>query len=206
MSQPPASDQPATHDPVPTTAAVRLAWPREAGAIAAIQRRCWAETGRADLLAGFSDADLSEAWTQAIVAPPMAHFRVLVAHDGAGTLTGFAAIGPSDDLDTGDQDAEIAEFAVDPAARGQGHGSRLLWAAVDTLRSDGYQRAVWWMGATDDQLRAFAVDSGWGADGAHREIALAGPDASASARPADPERDATVRLAQVRLHTDISPG
>lgn len=172
----------------PTSPAVRLAWPAEAAAIAEVQRRAWQQSAHAEAMEQVSPGELTEAWNRAIIAPPMAHFRVLVAHDGAGTVTGFTAIGPNDDPDAGSLDAEIAEFVVDPDHRGQGHGSRLLAAAVDTLRADGYQRVVWWVEASDDRLRNFGLQAGWGPDGAHREIAIGETES---------------RLAQVRLHTDI---
>ncbi len=86
---------------------------------------------------------------------------------------GFAAVGPSNDPDaTGGSDALIAEFVIDPDQLGQGHGSRLLHACVDTLRADGFERATWWIRASDDSLRGFLIDSGWAPDGAHREAAL----------------------------------
>lgn len=160
--------------------------------IADLQRRSWSAAGRGEVLAEVSDTDLANAWTQAIVAPPMAHFRVLIAHDGSGDLTGFAAIGPSDDPDAQDSDGEIAEFSIDPQARGQGHGSRLLAAAVDTLRQDGFHRAVWWVMDDDQELLDFAQGAGWGLDGAHRQIG------------AESAHEATRRVSQLRLHTDIA--
>ncbi len=171
---------------------VRLALPGEAEQIAAVQRRGWAQT----LPAGLADAvlrsvDLEAAtgsWRRAIVAPPLAEFRVLVAVAG-GRLAGFAAIGPADDPDaTPGLDAAVGEFVVDPPAQRQGHGSRLLNAVADTLRADGFVRATWWMRTTDDALRGFVQSTGWVADGAHREVA-AGPEAE------------VVRL--VRLHTGL---
>ena len=78
---------------------------------------------------------------------------------------------------------------VEEAERGKGHGSRLLQAVVDTLRADRFSRAVTWTIASDDALRTFLVDAGWGADSAHRELDLDGTGAT------------TVK--QVRLHTAL---
>jgi GNAT superfamily N-acetyltransferase len=83
----------------------------------------------------------------------------------------------------------VQEFAVDPPARNRSHGSRLLNAAADTLRADGFLRARWWVGTTDDALRRFLTAAGWAADGSSREI---GSD------------DVDLRVRQVRLHTDLS--
>ena len=86
-------------------------------------------------------------------------------------------------------DGEIQELTVDPDEHGRGHGSRLLQAAVDTLRSDRFTRAVLWAISTDDSLRGFLTGAGWAADGAHRELDLDG--------------EGTVRVREVRLHTAL---
>ncbi len=171
---------------------VRLALPAEAAHIAALQRRGWTqslpEAVAAEALAAVDLAAMTASWEAAILRPPLAQFRVLVAL-GDQRVVGFAAIGPADDPDAeAGTDALVAEFVIDPAAQRSGHGSRLLNAAVDTLRADGFTRATWWVRASDDVLRAFLVDAGWAADGAHTEVAVteAGP-----------------RLKLLRLHTAI---
>lgn len=176
---------------------VRLALPSEAAGIAAVQRRSWTQLYPRPvaerLLAQADLAEMTRAWQQAIERPPLATLRVLVAvdsADGRHRVVGFAAVGPSDDPDASPAaDGLVAEFAVDPLAQRQGHGSRLLQACVDTMRADGFRRATWWVRSTDDPLRAFLVGAGWAADGAHTEVG------------AEDDR-AGVRF--VRLHTDIS--
>lgn len=152
---------------------VRLALPGEAASIAAIQRRGWLQTqpGVADvLLRTVSLEAMTKAWLRAIMAPPLAQFRVLVAV-GDDRVAGFAAIGPADDPDAvAGKDGLVAEFVIDPQAQRRGHGSRLLNAVADTLRTDGFVRATWWIPTTDDPLRRFVTESGWAADGAHREL------------------------------------
>lgn len=170
---------------------VRLALPREAPDIAALQVRTWAEefADHPELLAEVSVDEIAEVWHRAITRPPLAACRVLVAVSN-GDIVGFATTLPSDDPDaTPSEDGLIAEFLIAPDARGSGHGSRLLNACVDTLRADGFRLATCWVGSTDDELRAFLTDAGWAPDGSHREIGLS---------------DGSVRLKQVRLHTDIS--
>ena len=134
------------------TASVRLALPTEATAIAEIQQRAWTDDPDLAVLTNeVNGTDAATAWSEAIMRPPMADFRVLVAlepdEDGAAVVRGFAAIGPSEDADAEHTDALVAEFAVDPRHRGQGHGSRLLNAVVDTLRADRFTRATWWVPA-----------------------------------------------------------
>jgi GNAT superfamily N-acetyltransferase len=113
---------------------------------------------------------------------------VLVALE-ANRVVGFAATAPSEDPDAEPAEGEVVAFHVDPDALGAGHGSRLLAAAVDTLRADRFVRARIWLVVGDDAVRRFLEPAGWAADGAHRELDLTG--------------DGTATLRQVRLHTDL---
>ena len=179
----------------PVADSVRLALPAEASAIAALQRRAWAERmpqAALDELVAELDLDaMTSSWHTAIVAPPEARYRVLVAVDDGG-VRGFASTTPSPDPDADPRrDGAVDEFAIDPTARRRGHGSRLVNACVDTLRADGFARARWWVDSTDDVLRSFLAAAGWATDGAHRELGR--------------DDDEAVRLKQVRLHSDIGP-
>jgi GNAT superfamily N-acetyltransferase len=172
---------------------VRVAWADDAAALAAVQVRAWqrayAAILPAEVLAALAVDDFAARWRVSIERPREARQRVLVALERA-RVRGFAATAPATDADAvAGSDAELAEFVVDPEATGQGHGSRLLHAAVDTMRSDGFHRATLWLNAGDDQLRAFLVAQGWAADGAHRELDLDG--------------DGSVVVKQVRLHTGL---
>ena len=174
---------------------VRLALPAEANEIGEIQLAAWrnAYAGLlpADVLADLNPAQFAAQWRAALLAPGEARNRVMVAL-AERTLVGFAAITPSDDPDADPQrDALIAELAVQPEATRAGHGSRLLNAVVDTVRADGFGRVTVWVNSTDDVLRAFYTEAGWAPDGAHRELDLYG--------------DESVRIKQIRLHTDPAP-
>ncbi|MET0468543.1 MAG: GNAT family N-acetyltransferase [Aeromicrobium sp.] len=169
----------------------RLAWPDDAAAIVRVQLDTW-RTSLADVipaaeLDALDPAELTERWAQTISAPRDARMRVLVALERAD-LRGFALVHPSYDPDS-DQvaDGEVGEFVISAQHQRAGHGSRLLQAAMDTLVADKFTRAVWWVTAADDALRAFVTESGWAPDGAHRELATPG--------------GATVK--QVRLHTSL---
>jgi ribosomal protein S18 acetylase RimI-like enzyme len=174
---------------------VRVAWAADAPAIAALQVQVWRER-YADLLPVDVLADLpldafTVQWERSIARPKDARQRVLVALERA-SVRGFTATEPATDADAdAAHDAEITEFVVDPACRSAGHGSRLLHAAVDTLRSDRFSRATLWLAAADDALRGFLADQGWAIDGAYRELDLYG--------------DGAVTVKQVRLHTDLTP-
>ena len=171
---------------------VRVAWADDAPAIGAVQARAWQQS-YADVLPPAAlaavDADaFAETWRHAVVRPPTARHRVLVALE-RNTVVGLAATAPSEDVDAGPGDAEMVAFHVDPDAIGAGHGSRLLTAVVDTMRADGFSHARVWLVAGDDAVRGFLESAGWAADGAHRELDLTG--------------DGSATLRQLRVHTDL---
>ena len=172
---------------------VRIAWGDDAAAIAALQVRAWrtAYAGLVPLEALPADADaVAEAWRASLAASTDARNRVLVALE-RNRVVGFAITGPASDPDCDPvSDGELAELTLDPDERGRGHGSRLLQAAVDTMRADRFTRAVTWAMANDDALRAFLTEAGWAPDTAHRELAL--------------DAEAGPRVKQVRLHTQFS--
>ncbi len=174
---------------------VRVAWADDAPAIAQVQVRAWRTTYAgalpADVLEQLPVEQFESAWHQSVARPKEARQRVLVALERA-SVRGFAATAPAtdDDADPG-RDGEVAEFVVDPDHRGLGHGTRMLHAVADTLRSDGFARAVCWLNADADDMRGFLTTQGWAPDGAHRELDLHG--------------DGSVVVKQVRLHTDLTP-
>lgn len=171
----------------------RVAWADDAPAIAAVQVRAWrasyADLLPAELLAALQVDELAATWRGALVRPPDARNRVLVALE-RNLVTGFALTGPATDPDCDPvADGEITDLTVDPHKRGQGHGSRLMQAGIDTLQADRFTRAVTWLPAQDDATRAFLTAAGWAPDGAHRTLDLTG--------------DGTVQVKQVRLHTAL---
>jgi GNAT superfamily N-acetyltransferase len=179
---------------VPTSdVSARVAWADDATSIAAVQVRAW-RTSYVDLLPGevleaLEVEEIAEAWRTALSRPADARQRVLVALE-RNLVTGFVVTGPATDPDCDPlATGEMADLVVDPHKRGVGHGSRLLQAAADTLRADRFTRAVTWLPAGDDVLRAFLTAAGWGPDGAHRTLDLAG--------------DGSTTVKQVRLHTSL---
>jgi ribosomal protein S18 acetylase RimI-like enzyme len=172
---------------------VRVAWADDALAIAAVQVRAWrleyAGVLPDGLLAELDPDRLASAWAESLARPADARNRVLVALE-RDAVRGYALTTPSADPDSDPvADGELGELTVDPDHRGRGHGSRLVQAAVDTLRADRFARAVVWLASTDDARRAFLAGAGWAPDGAHRELDLNG--------------DGAVRVRQVRLHTAL---
>lgn len=172
---------------------VRVAWAQDAAGIAAVQLRAWQQRYAAmlpQLLAerGLDPETHTVAWGESLSRPPEARHRALVALE-RNRVVGFALTGPATDPDADPAvDGALGEFTVDPAETRQGHGSRLLQAAVDTLVADGFTRVTCWVDSTDDAARTFLTSAGWEADGASRELA-------------DEAGAGTVK--QVRLHAAI---
>lgn len=171
---------------------VRIAWAADVDALSEVQARAWRRTYGSVLpeavLSQVDVAAFAEVWKSAITRPPTARHRVLVAHE-VGRVVGFAATAPSEDPDAEPTDGEIVAFHIDPDALGEGHGSRLLTAATDTLRSDDFSHARIWVVVGDDDLLRFLQPAGFAPDTAHRTLDLTG--------------DGSATLRQVRLHTDL---
>lgn len=171
---------------------VRVAWTDDAAAVAALQSRAWQATYAGvlprEVLTLDPDAT-AQTWATALRSPGDARNRVLVALE-RNRVVGYAVVSPAADPDCDPvADAELQELMVDPDEQRKGHGSRLLQAVVDTMRADGFTRAVTWTVSGADELRGFLTDAGWAADTAHRELDLDGTGAT------------TVK--QVRLHTAL---
>jgi GNAT superfamily N-acetyltransferase len=171
---------------------VRVAWADDAEAIAAVQATAWA-TSYAALVPAPSDlreADFAQLWRDALTRPADARHRALVALE-RNRVVGFTITTPATDPDCDPvTDGELMELTVAAQEQGKGHGSRLLQAAVDTMLADRFTRAVTWVVAEDDQLRAFLTEAGWAADSAHRTLDLDGTGVT--------------QVKQVRLHTALS--
>ena len=176
---------------------VRPAREGDAGSLARVQvaswRACFAGLVPAALLAELTGEEASavwrDRWREAIASPPTSRHRVLAAVTDSlpREVVGFVSAGPASDADRWPgTDAEIYEFRVSPERTRQGHGSRLLHAAADTLVSDGFRTASIWVLEADSVMRRFLESAGWAADGARGEL------------------DVGVSVPVVRLHTGLS--
>jgi GNAT superfamily N-acetyltransferase len=155
---------------------VRPARPDEADEIARIQLSTWRTAyGRIMPRRVLDELDqqwLAERWREAIERPPSHRHRVLVAIEQAQSsfAVGFAAIGPADDEPAGPDVAAFTELLVEPRWGRRGHGSRLLAAAVDLWRSDGFHTGQAWVYEQDAATTAFLTSAGWEPDGARRAL------------------------------------
>ena len=176
---------------------VRPAREGDAGDLARVQVDSW-RSGLAGIVPSALLTELTseeaaamwrDRWREAIASPPTSRHRVLTAVSAAlpREVVGFVSAGPATDADRWPgTDAEIYELRVSPERTGQGHDSRLVHAAADTLVGDGFQTVSIWVLEADAGLRRFHESSGWAADGARGEL------------------DVGVSVPVVRLHTAIS--
>ena len=170
--------------PVVADASVRLARLSDAPAVGFVQAVLWrdayASVLPSEVLDGFQPQAFASVWRASLDQPPSAAYRLLVACAGE-QVVGFAAVGPSSDPDAQDVDGELLVLGVHPDARGTGHGSRLVNAAVDTARGASFTVLRGWLLSTDDRTRAFLAAAGLEADGAYRDRVI-GPSENDVAR------------------------
>jgi GNAT superfamily N-acetyltransferase len=163
---------------------VRPARPEDAAEIARIQLATWRTAYRrmfpAHVLANLDEAYLGRGWSEAIEAPPSPRHRVLIAveqSETSQTTVGFAAAGPADEQalapeepPLADDVAAVTDLLVEPRWGRRGHGSRLLSAAVELWREDGFGTAVAWAYDADEAMKRFLGSAGWEHDGATRAL------------------------------------
>jgi len=153
-------------------ASVRIARVSDAPAVglvqAAVWREAYADVLPEEVLHQFEGPAFARVWRDSLASVPTPRHRLLVACAGE-QVVGFVAVGPSADPDSAGTSGEVLAMGVHPEARGAGHGSRLLNAAVDTLRGGGFERMVIWLLQEDEGGREFLLASGLAPDGAWRD-------------------------------------
>jgi ribosomal protein S18 acetylase RimI-like enzyme len=192
-------------------ASIRLARPNDASAVGSVQAAIWRSAyGKIlprDVVEELDPAIFARVWRDSLKQPPSPRHVLLVACAGE-QVVGFAALGPSADPDADETSGEVLELGIHPEARRSGHGSRLLNAAVDTLRDMGFRSMALWLLARDEDTRAFLTAAGLSPDSAYRDrvIDSAGSGAESSGdEGTDADGDGagqTVR--EVRLSADLS--
>jgi GNAT superfamily N-acetyltransferase len=159
-------------------ASVRPGLPQDAAAIARIQVVTWRTAYRSALPPAVLDewdADAATAiWRSAIASPPTPGHGVVVALE-RNTPVGFAAFGPAE-LTAGEvanaagPTAELSTLLVEPRWGRRGHGSRLLAAVTDLVRSGGAARLQTWLLEADGVSAGFYESAGWAPDGWARTL------------------------------------
>lgn len=152
---------------------VRTARLNDVPAVATVQAAVWRDSYGslvdAEVRDAFTRASFEPAWRESLRTPPSPLHRLLVATEG-DAVVGFAAIGP-DEQDT--SVGEIYALGIEPSHRRLGNGSRLLNAAVDTLRAGDFESVTTWVLSDDEAVRAFLTAAGLQPDGAWRDRVVA---------------------------------
>ena len=165
------------HAPAPLAdAAVRTARPTDAPAVGLVQAHVWqhayAEILPRPVLDGLTGPLFGNAWRRSLESPPDPRHRLLVATAGP-QVVGYVSIGPAPE-EPGVEPATtgaLLDGGVHPDALRQGHGSRLLNAAIDTLRAgaDQLDAVMVWVLADAEDVQAFLRGAGFEPDGAWRD-------------------------------------
>jgi len=143
---------------------VRLARPGDEEAIGSIQIDSWVgaigeQLGRRRHEV-FDRDKIVSGWASSIAQPPTPGHVVFVATCD-GVIVGFAAVAPPH---------QIVALEVDPERRRRGHGSRLLAAAVDHLKSHGATEMKLWSLSADSVRTHFLQSAGFAETGMVREL------------------------------------
>ena len=153
-------------------ASARIARASDAPAVGLVQAAVWrAAYGHflpPEVVEQFDGPNFARVWRDSLNAPPSPRHVLLVGCAGE-QVVGFAAVGPSLDTDATETSGEVLALGVHPDARRSGHGSRLLNAAVDTLRGKGFDSMSTWILAQDEAGRAFLTAAGLSPDSAYRD-------------------------------------
>jgi ribosomal protein S18 acetylase RimI-like enzyme len=174
MDLPPPTIGPPPEIPV-ADASVRAARTGDAAGMGAVQAAAWRASYAAVLPAATLDAldptAVAAVWRETLAAPPSSRHSVLVAL-ASGAVIGFVATAPLEPPQDGV--GEVAALVIHPDVQRAGHGSRLLNAAADRLRDNGFDHVVLWVTAGDEVRLHFLTAAGFQADGAIRTLDLTG--------------------------------
>lgn len=153
-------------------ASARLARASDAPAVGLVQAAVWRAAYDhvlpQEVVDQFDGPRFARVWRDSLSTPPSPRHVLLVGCAGE-QVVGFAAVGPSVDTDATETSGELLALGVHPDARRSGHGSRLLNAAVDTLRGKGFDSVSTWILITDESSRAFLIAAGLSPDSAYRD-------------------------------------
>jgi GNAT superfamily N-acetyltransferase len=152
-----------------STVTLRVAALQDVPAIVALQARSWRSAYRGLVDDDFLEAIPMQKWMDSW----RAHFfgargdtRCFVA-ESDDRVVGFAGAGGADPAERlGEGVAELHTIYIDAAYYGQGVGRRLMQAALDYLRAEGFREAVLWVLEGNRRARDFYEAGGWEPDGA----------------------------------------
>jgi GNAT superfamily N-acetyltransferase len=149
---------------------VRDAREPDAADVARVHVDAWEKAYRgliADELISARAAERDEQWRSRLAAKREREHVVVAELDGR--IVGFAAGGPSPDIDLDPaMTAEVKGLYVDPAFWRRGLGDALLSEVLQRLRRDGFGSATLWVLAQNEPARTLYESRGWKLDGTER--------------------------------------
>lgn len=149
---------------------VRPALASDAREIAALQIESWKATLGDDIAPEVFDAfdvdAMEQQWSTSITATPGAGYGVLTALSGH-QIVGYVAVAPG----------TIVSLEVSPLHQREGHGSRLLTAAVDQLQRISASEFTVWIPQHAQAKKDFFASAGLAPDGRVRQLQVT-PDSS----------------------------
>jgi GNAT superfamily N-acetyltransferase len=151
-----------------STVTVRVAGLQDVPAIVALQARSWRTAYRGMVDDEFLEAIPLQKWMDSW----RAHFfgargdtRCFVA-ESDGRVIGFSGAGGADPAERlGEGVAELHTIYIDASYYDQGVGRRLMQAALDYLRGEGFSEVVLWVIEGNERARRFYEAGGWAPDG-----------------------------------------
>ncbi|WP_159814125.1 GNAT family N-acetyltransferase [Actinomyces sp. zg328] len=120
---------------------------------------------------------VAAGWEEPVTAPPSPQHHVLVATRGP-LVVGLVGLAPTQGLDDsgrpvpGSGAVEVTAIGVAPEHQRQGHGSRLLAAAVDLAREDGARALLVWALRGDESMSRLFTAVGMAPTGMRRELPI----------------------------------
>ncbi|MBR7677783.1 GNAT family N-acetyltransferase [Streptomyces daliensis] len=146
----------------------------DSAAVAELTVRGWQHAYAGLMPQGYLDAmsaEESAVRRREIFAATLGRVSNLVAEDAAGTVTGWAAVGPyrqgtGAGATAADDDAELYAVYVRPELIGTGTGRALMDAALERARARGFRRMLLWVVTGNARARRFYERAGFTADGA----------------------------------------
>jgi GNAT superfamily N-acetyltransferase len=137
-------------------------------------------------------ATVEEGWQHVLGGTTQRGVSAFVATTD-NQVVGWLLMAPSTDADIEQLPAiEILDLLVHPEHHRKGHGSRLIHAAVDAARRQGFAVVSTWCLQINEHLREFLSGQGFGPDGAFRDLA-------------PPLHDADMVPREFRLLSNIAP-
>jgi len=111
---------------------IRAARPEQAPLLSALARRSKGHWG-------YSEQFLDDCRAELTVSPESIAAQPTFVAEDDGAVVGFYALAPPD-ADGPDDECELAQLFVEPAAIGDGHGRRLLGHALAQAAAAGWRR------------------------------------------------------------------